>query len=67
MYPGATVEDGVTDKRYDNFYEGGALVRYDVRKWASLELKYEYTQRASRFSTYDYVNNRIIFSGTGGF
>ncbi|MFH0764614.1 MAG: outer membrane beta-barrel protein, partial [Candidatus Omnitrophota bacterium] len=65
-YPGQTVESGLYAKRYDNFYIGGASVRYDVRKWLSLEGKYEYEQRSSRFYTYDYVDNRIFFSGTGG-
>ncbi len=67
LYPTATVESGVTDKRYDNIFGGGCTLRYDIRKWASAEAKYEYTQRDSRFSIYDYIDNRIIFSGTVGF
>ncbi|MCX5686062.1 MAG: outer membrane beta-barrel protein [Candidatus Omnitrophica bacterium] len=66
-YPGQTVESGLYAKRYDNFYTGGASIRYDVRKWLSLEGKYEYEQRSSKFSAYDYTDNRIFFSGTGGF
>ncbi|MFA6142167.1 MAG: outer membrane beta-barrel protein [Candidatus Omnitrophota bacterium] len=67
LYPGQTVEGGLYDKRYDNFYSGGLSFRYDIQKWASLEFKYEYSQKSSRFHIYDYVDNRIIFSGTGGF
>ena len=67
LYPGQTVEGGLYDKRYDNFYTGGLSLRYDIQKWASLEFKYEYAQKTSRFNVYDYVDNRIVFSGTGGF
>jgi len=67
LYPGATVELGDTGKRYDNIFDAGLSLRYDIKKWASMEFKYEYTQRISKFSTYDYADNRIIFSGTGGF
>jgi len=67
IYPGETAESGLYAKRYDNYYTGGASLKYDVRKWLSLEGKYEYEQRNSMFSTYNYADNRIFFSGTVGF
>lgn len=67
LYPGKTVENGVEAKRYDNLYGFGLSVRYDVRKWVSAEIKYEYTQRSSKFDIYDYLDNRVLFNGTVGF
>jgi hypothetical protein len=67
LYPTATNESGVTDKRYDNIYNFGCLGRYDIRRWLSAELRYDYTQKSSRFAIYNYADHRISLSGTAGF
>lgn len=67
LYPSATTENGSTGKRYDNFLTGGASVRYDMRKWASFEIRYEYRQKISKFDIYDYIDNATTFRGTVGF
>jgi len=67
LYPSETIENGITAKRYDNYFEGGAGIRYDIRKWVSVEAKYEYKQRLSRFDVFDYVDNVVTLRGTVGF
>ncbi|GAG52787.1 unnamed protein product, partial [marine sediment metagenome] len=67
LYPGKSTEDGKTAKRYDHIFGTGCMVRYDIRKWISVELKYECLQRESRFSTFDYIDNLITIRGTVGF
>ncbi|MFA5146603.1 MAG: outer membrane beta-barrel protein [Candidatus Omnitrophota bacterium] len=67
LYPSETTENGKTGKRYDNFFGGSCGVRYDVRKWVSVEARYEYNQRISRFDTFDYADNLISLRGTVGF
>jgi len=66
-YPGETTENGVTAKRYDEFFGGGASLRYDVQRWLSLEARYEYRQKISMFDIFDYIDNVITLRGTGGF
>ena len=67
MYPSETTENGVTAKRYDNLYWAGASVRYDIRKWFSVEAKYQYTQKVSRFDAFNYYDNVASIKGTVGF
>lgn len=67
LYPSQATVDGVTDKRYDHLFGGGIGVRYDVKKWLSVEADYEYRQRESRFSTFDYIDNLFTIRGTIGF
>jgi len=67
LYPSAANEGGVIDKRYDNIYNFGCLGRYDIRKWLSAELKYDFTRKDSRFGIYDYTDNKVSLGGTGGF
>lgn len=67
LYPSQSTENGVTAKRYDNYFEGGAGIRYDIRKWVSVEAKYEYKQRISRFDIFDYIDNVVYLRGTVGF
>ena len=66
-YPSSTTENGQTGKRYDNILTFGCLGRYDIRRWLSAELKYEYTNKWSKFDVFDYVDNRVMVSGTAGF
>ncbi len=67
LYPGATNERGLIAKRYDNYYNFGFLGRYDIRRWLSAELRYDFTQKSSRFHIYDYTDHRVSLSGTAGF
>lgn len=67
LYPSQTTENGVAAKRHDNFMQGGASLRYDVRKWLSAEVRYEYRQRISKFDVFDYIDNVVTIRGTVGF
>ena len=40
-YPSQTQENGLTAKRCDNLGNAGVSVRYDMRRWISVEAKYE--------------------------
>jgi len=67
LYPSESTENGLTAKRRDNYYQGGASVRYDLRKWVSFEAKYEYAQKVSKFDVFDYKDQQVTISGTVGF
>lgn len=67
LYPCQTTDNGVTAKRYDNQPALGANIRYDMNRWISAEVKYEYRQKASNFDIYDYKDNIVTVSATGGF
>ena len=67
MYPSETTENGLTAKRYDNYYQAGTSLRYDVQKWMSLEAKYEFVNKTSNFDFYDYIDHQMTVSGTIGF
>lgn len=67
QYPSQSTENGLTAKRYDNYLEGGAKLKYDIKRWLSLEAKYRYIQRISRFDIFNYIDNVITLSGTAGF
>lgn len=67
LYPSSTTEGDETGKRYDNVFVAGLKYRYDIRKWLSTEMGYEYARKISKFSTFDYVDNRIFINGTAGF
>lgn len=67
MYPCETTENGTTAKRYDNFLEGGVSARYDMNRWMSTEVKYQYRQKMSIFDVYDYKDNLFTVRLTAGF
>ncbi len=67
LYPSETTELGETEKRNDHFFAGGCSIRYNIRKWVTLEASYEYTQRESNFGNFDYIGNLFIIKGTVGF
>lgn len=67
LYPDKSTEEGETAKRYDHLFKTGCMVKYNIRKWVSVGLKYECIQRDSRFSTFDFVDNVITIRGTVGF
>ena len=67
LYPTKTTQNGLDAKRQDNLFRAGAFARYDIRKWVSVEARYEYKQRTSKFDIFDYVDNLVTFRGTVGF
>ena len=67
LYPSETTEGSVTAKRYDNYFNAGCSLKYDIKRWASAEVKYAFTCRSSKFSTFDYTDNKVTFNGTVGF
>lgn len=67
QYPSQTTENGVTAKRYDNYYIAGCNVVYNIRKWVSVEARYDFRNRVSRFDLFDYFQNVVSFRGTVGF
>lgn len=62
-YPKKTTEGGITAKRYDNLYLGSGSVTYNIQKWLSAELKYQYMQKDSRFENFNYIDNVISIGG----
>jgi len=66
-YPSATVVDGVTAKRYDNFYFANCSLHYAINKWGAIEVKYEFVDRSSKFSDFDYIDHLVVIQGTVGF
>ena len=66
-YPKDSTEGGIVDKRKDWLYSSGCSWKYDIRKWVSVEAKYEYLKRDSRFSNLDYTEHLTTLTGTVGF
>ena len=66
-YPEEATQGDETATRYDHLFGGGCVLRYDVKKWLSFDMRYEYKQRESRFSVFDYVDNVFTIRGTIGF
>jgi hypothetical protein len=67
LYPDDTTVAGDTDERRDHLYAIGGALRYDMKKWASMEVKYEHKVRRSNFDVFDYVDNLVTMRGTIGF
>lgn len=67
IYPEDSTQDGVTAKRIDKLYYGGCSLRYDLQKWVTLEAKYQFERRDSRFSAFTYTDNLVTVSGSVGF
>ena len=67
QYPSEATVNNQTAKRHDTYLGGSANVRYDIQKWLSMEAKYTYTNRTSKFDVYDYFDNVLTISGTVGF
>jgi len=66
-YPKDSIEDGVVGKRKDWLYSSGCSWRYDIRKWVSVEAKYEYLKKDSSFYNLDYSEHLVTLAGTVGF
>ena len=59
-YPDQTTEGSVTARRRDKVYDGTVGLRYEIKEWVNLETNYEFKRRDSKFSTYDYKDNKYI-------
>lgn len=57
-YPDQTTEGSVTARRKDKVWDGTVGVRYEIKEWVNMEANYEFKKRDSKFSTYDYKDNR---------
>jgi hypothetical protein len=62
QYPTETTEDGITAKRHDDIYMGACGLRYDVRQWLTAAASYQFTERRSRFDSFDYVDHLFSLS-----
>jgi len=67
LYPEDATVAGVTAKRRDHLFGFGSSLRYDIRKWAGVQVKYQYKQRESKFESYDFKDHLITLSGVIGF
>jgi hypothetical protein len=66
-YPTETTEGTKTAKRIDNAYGLGASLRYDIRRWLSAEIGYEFKDAACNFNTFTYNDNIATFKVSAGF
>ncbi len=67
MYPIETTEGTKTAKRVDNAFEAGASLHYDIRRWLSAEISYEFKNADSNFKVFSYNDNIALFKITAGF
>jgi hypothetical protein len=67
MYPTETTEGAKTAKRIDNAYGAGASLHYDIRRWLSAEIGYEFKNASSNFNTFTYNDNIATFKVSAGF
>jgi len=67
MYPTETTEGAKTAKRIDNAYGLGASLHYDIRRWLSAEIGYEFKDAACNFNTFTYNDNIATFKVSAGF
>jgi hypothetical protein len=58
-YPDPVTIATRTDDRTDAFYEIGAGLRYQIRRWIAVEIGYERLVRDSNFDDFDYTANRV--------
>ena len=66
-YPTETTEATETAKRKDDIWTGGIGVSYELVEWFAADLRYEYKNRSSKFSTFDYTDNTVSVGVTGTF
>jgi len=58
-YPLISTEDGVSVRRRDDLWLAGITLSYDIQKWLSASVKYEYKERTSNHGSFDYDDNVI--------
>lgn len=66
-YPTETTEGVKTAERRDNAYGAGLSLRYDIRRWLSAEVGYEFKKARSNFRTFGYEDHIASFKVTAGF
>lgn len=59
-YPDETTEGSKTAKRRDSILDGKLGLRYEIRDWIHVEGSYEYKQRDSKFSNFEYKDNKVL-------
>jgi hypothetical protein len=58
-YPEDVLEGASSADRTDWFFEAGAALKYQMRRWVAFELAYNFLNLNSNFSEFDYTDNRI--------
>jgi hypothetical protein len=58
-YPTDVTIGAESAERTDTFFEAGASLRYQMRRWVAFELGYEFLYRDSNFDINDYQANRV--------
>ena len=66
-YPTETTEGTETAEREDDIWSSGVGLSYELPKWVTIDVRYEYTTRDSNFSTFGYNNNRVSLGLRGEF
>ena len=67
MYPTETTEGTKTAKRVDNACGAGISLHYDIRRWLSAEIGYEFKEAVGNFQTFSYNDNIATVKVTAGF
>jgi Putative beta-barrel porin 2 len=67
MYPTETTEGTKTAKRVDNSCGAGVNLHYDIRRWLSAEIGYEFKEAVGNFETFSYNDNIATIKVTAGF
>jgi hypothetical protein len=62
QYPTETLDGGTWKKRLDNTWQVGAGIDYAVQKWLTATARYDFIQRKSNFSSFDYNDNLATVS-----
>jgi hypothetical protein len=58
-YPEDVTIGAQSAERSDTFFEAGASLRYQIRKWLAVELAYAFLLLDSNFDEFDYQANRV--------
>jgi polysaccharide biosynthesis protein VpsM len=58
-YPDEETVGTQTAERNDTFFEAGASLRYQIRKWLAVEVGYSFLILDSNFDQFDYQANRV--------
>lgn len=66
-YPEESTEGTVTKEREDKFFGWGGALRYYIREWLSTEGRYEFIERDSNFTDFDYEVHLWTLRVSAGF
>lgn len=58
-YPEDVLEGASSADRTDWFFEAGAALKYQMRRWVAFELAYNFLNLNSNFNEFDYTDNRV--------